>query len=74
MLKLIQTQESPTVRIFTLYIPIYINSFCSSYHYTYFYFPLLIFNFRNTTQEAHNQKTQESLPKFIKKFNLEMDD
>jgi len=28
----------------------------------------------NITQEAHNQKTQESLPKFIKKFNVEMDD
>jgi hypothetical protein len=73
MLKLIQTQESPTVRIFTLYIPIYINSFCSSYHYTYFYFPLLIFNFRNITQEAHNQKTG-IFPKFLKIFNVEMDD
>ena len=28
----------------------------------------------NITQEAHNQKTWESLPKFIKKFNVEMDD
>jgi hypothetical protein len=73
MLKLIQTQESPIVRIFTLYILIYNNSFCNSYHYTYFYFPLLIFNLRNITQEAHNQKTWELLLKFIKKFNVEMD-
>ena len=28
----------------------------------------------NIIQETHNQKTWESLPKFIKKFNVEMDD
>jgi len=28
----------------------------------------------NITQEAHNQKTWELLHKFIKKFNVEMDD